>query len=399
VAAGAGSDTVDGGGGSDVLLGQWGDDVLVGGTGHDEIAGGPGSDLARGGPGDDVLAGADGDDDLDGGPGADTLTGGNGSDRLTGDRGDDSLIGGSGGDELFGNLGDDSLTGGDGDDTLDAGWGDDVADGGPGNDTIVGWDGRDRLAGGPGDDVIAGADGDDRLSGDEGADRLIGGSGYDVADGGADIDRCDAETTSTCEDEPVAPGETGPVVVELQRALQSAALYRGPLDGRYGERTAAAVVAFHKVMRLPRSDAWTASDWERLAGFEPQPPRSRPAEPNRVEVDLTRQVLFLIEDGDVSAIVPVSTGGGYLYERWDGAMVWAATPRGDFTFWRYQPGWTSTYLGSIYRAWSFTSAYAVHGSSYVPPVPVSHGCVRVNTWEADWLSGRFFLGMPVHVWD
>jgi hypothetical protein len=399
VMAGSGSDVVDGGAGSDVLLGEWGDDVLLGGSGDDQIAGGPGADTSHGGPGDDVIAGSDGDDELHGDTGADQITGGAGSDRLTGDDGNDILSAGPGDDELHGDLGDDTLEGGDGNDSLDTGWGDDEADGGPGNDTIVGWAGRDTLRGGAGDDVVAGADGDDWVIGDEGSDRLVGGSGYDVAEGGNGVDHCDAEATTTCEDEAVAPGDSGPAVLELQRALQAAALYRGPLDGSYGERTSAAVIGFHKVMRLPRTATWNASDWRLLADFRPEPPRSRPDEPNRVEVDLTRQVLYLIEDGRVAAIVPVSTGGGYLYERWDGAMVWAATPRGDFTFWRYQPGWTSTYLGSIYRAWSFTSAYAVHGSSYVPSVPVSHGCVRVNTWEADWLAGHFFIGMPVHVWD
>ena len=31
--------------------------------------------------------------------------------------------------------------------------------------------------------------------------------------------------------------------------------------------------------------------------------------------------------------------------------------------------------------------------------PASHGCTRVEVWEADYLNDLFFIRMPVHVWD
>jgi lipoprotein-anchoring transpeptidase ErfK/SrfK len=53
----------------------------------------------------------------------------------------------------------------------------------------------------------------------------------------------------------------------------------------------------------------------------------------------------------------------------------------------------------MYSPWYFYGGYAIHGSSSVPPYPASHGCVRVTTWDADFLSHHLEIGIPVHVWD
>jgi len=53
----------------------------------------------------------------------------------------------------------------------------------------------------------------------------------------------------------------------------------------------------------------------------------------------------------------------------------------------------------IYNPWNFTEYYALHGYRSVPEYPASHGCVRIPTWESDILESRFFIGMPIHLWD
>jgi hypothetical protein len=101
-------------------------------------------------------------------------------------------------------------------------------------------------------------------------------------------------------------------------------------------------------------------------------------------------------------VIPVSTGGGYIYySKRSERNVRAYTPRGDFTLLRHTSGWScdSLYGWCIYKPWSFTRYYAIHGYRSVPSYPASHGCIRVPNWDADWLEDEFYIGLPVHVWD
>ena len=125
-------------------------------------------------------------------------------------------------------------------------------------------------------------------------------------------------------------------------------------------------------------------------------------ETERVEMDLSKQLLFLVKGGDVQAILPISSGGNYTYwsER-NQKDVRAGTPRGDFTLNWYRKGWRedSTTGWWLYNYWAFTPFYGLHGYRSVPNYPASHGCTRVNLWNADWLESQLFVGMPVHIWD
>lgn len=199
---------------------------------------------------------------------------------------------------------------------------------------------------------------------------------------------------------PVAlePGDEGSMVVALQTLLAEAGFYRSEIDGEYGNHTAHAVVAFHKAIDAERSSSWAAGDWEALSAYRPSVP-DRPDEPDRLEVDLSRQILYRFDDGELVDIIPISSGNGESYYNAAGNLVRARTPRGDFSFYRHVSGWRISYLGGLYQPWYFRGGYAIHGSNFVPPWPDSHGCVRVPNWEADHLAGELWLGLPVHVWD
>lgn len=280
--------------------------------------------------------------------------------------------------------------------------GDDVIDGTPGDDVIVGKGGDDLIRGGGGDDVICAGAGDDVIFGGAGNDRIAGGRGHDTVFGGTGVDDCRAEDATSCEAARLAPGATGPAVRTLQSLLKAKALYLGPVDGTYGKSTGSAVVAFHKISERKRSDHFLRSDWRRLLAFDPEPPIERSGEPNRIEVDITHQVLYLIEGNEVAAIVPVSTGGGHRYfSKHQQMWMYAETPRGDFTLRWNQTGWNTdnTTGWSVYNYWSFSTYYGIHGYLSVPTEPASHGCVRINIWDSDRLMSRFRLGMPVHIWD
>ena len=205
---------------------------------------------------------------------------------------------------------------------------------------------------------------------------------------------------------PAGPGSEGIVVVRLQERLREFGVFRGLSDGEYGRETAASVIAFHKLIGVERSNRWSIDDWAVEPSLDHEAILARhPSQSDRVEVDMTRQLLFVIRESDVAAIVPISTGNGEKY--WSenggdgsgGGYVKATTPKGTFTLFRHIPGWRINYLGGLYKPWYFTPYYAIHGSKSVPARPASHGCVRIPTWESNHLDDFLEIGLPVHIWE
>lgn len=195
-----------------------------------------------------------------------------------------------------------------------------------------------------------------------------------------------------------ARAEVPGMVARMQTELAETGFYRGDIDGVAGPETAAAVVAFHKAAGLAREAAWRSDGLALLRAWDGPDISARPDEPDRVEIDLTRQILVLVRGGEVEAVMGVSGGNGEAFVNSRGRTVRAVTPEGDFTFVRHVDGVRRSYLGVLYRPWYFRGGYAVHGSPSVPAEPASHGCVRVTNRDADYLASRLFLGMPVHVW-
>jgi peptidoglycan hydrolase-like protein with peptidoglycan-binding domain len=196
-------------------------------------------------------------------------------------------------------------------------------------------------------------------------------------------------------------GATGAPVIRLQYALKRAGFYRGPVDGVYGTTTATAVITFEKYLGLRRQGDFGALDWIRLALLPDPDLPYRWDEPDRVEIDLTRQLLYVVRDQTVVGILPTSTGSGSTYYSVrNGRYVGASTPEGDFDLRWHQYGWNCDSVTDwcVYNYWSFTPFYGIHGYREVPAYPASHGCSRVHLWDSDWLEGQLFVGMPVHVW-
>lgn len=192
------------------------------------------------------------------------------------------------------------------------------------------------------------------------------------------------------------PGSIGPLVSRLQTHLQEAGFFPGTPDGVFGKSTLGAVLAFQKLYGLERTGVFRADQWRLLDRRVPGP---GPApEPDRVEVDLSRQILFLIEGERVVGVFPISSANGEAYRNARGRLVFATTPEGRFTFVRTRPGWWKSYLGFLYRPFYFYGGYAIHGSGSVPPYPASHGCVRVEITDMDYLATRLNVGMPIYLY-
>jgi hypothetical protein len=195
---------------------------------------------------------------------------------------------------------------------------------------------------------------------------------------------------------PVESGEAGAPVRALQRRLVELHYDVGEIDGRLGYDTTHAVVAFQKVNGLDRDGAVDRELWNAL--YDPAVPKlQRKGKGRRVEVDLTKQVLFLIEGKRVVRFVDVSTGGG-LQSYADGSQHIASTPTGDFHVFQYIPGWYESSVGPMYESNFFATHIAIHGSGSVPPYPASHGCVRVTVSGMDRLLPELYVGMPVSVY-
>jgi lipoprotein-anchoring transpeptidase ErfK/SrfK len=109
-------------------------------------------------------------------------------------------------------------------------------------------------------------------------------------------------------------------------------------------------------------------------------------EPNRVEVSLAKQVLFLYENGSLTKILAVASGTSKT-----------PTPTGTFRMYRFDPGWHTSSLGRLYNAEYFVGGYAIHGSTSVPAQPASHGCIRIAMHSAEWFPSHVTKGMQVVV--
>ncbi len=147
------------------------------------------------------------------------------------------------------------------------------------------------------------------------------------------------------------------------------------------------VYAFEKVENLDRTGVVDATFWAHLD--HPRVPQPRYLQPAaHIEVDKAHQVLYVVRDGKVTLISPVSTAG----------LPGRFTPVGQFSIYRKVPGFDPSPLGILYKPMYFTGGYAIHGNPSVPPYPASHGCIRVPNFVIDRLYDSEPYGETVYVY-
>jgi lipoprotein-anchoring transpeptidase ErfK/SrfK len=139
---------------------------------------------------------------------------------------------------------------------------------------------------------------------------------------------------------------------------------------------------------------WEGLQRDGIVGPKTTPalPRARAPRPwgglrRGLEIDLRRQVLLVVSGGATLRAVHVCSGrSGY------------ATPAGRFSVYRRERlAWSAPYQVWMPYALYFHGGQAIHGFSYVPAQPASHGCVRMPLVEAQfvWLFAR--PGTPVWI--
>ncbi len=175
-------------------------------------------------------------------------------------------------------------------------------------------------------------------------------------------------------------GDRGPSVRVLEARLAELHYALERVDGLYDSGTYEAVLAFQKVEGLERTGGVTPELWRRLT--RARTPAARTPSGDHVEVDKTRQVLFLVRDGAVALVVHVSTGAT------------GNTPVGVWHVYRKVYGWSWVLWYPSY----FLRGFAIHGYPDVPAYPASHGCVRVPMWLAVRLSAAIGYGDEIAIY-
>ena len=195
---------------------------------------------------------------------------------------------------------------------------------------------------------------------------------------------------------PAAPRFTYDVAA-AQRVLAEGGYYAGAVDGRTGPSLRSAVMAFQKVNGIGVDGSIGPGTLKALAA--PKKPSLKGNSPaDRVEVDLGKQVLYVVKGGKISRIMPVSSGNGATYAQKDGTKAKALTPVGYYRIQRRIVGERKADLGTLYDPQYFYRGWAIHGSNSVPAGPASHGCVRVTRPDAKYLLDALSNGMAVYLY-
>jgi peptidoglycan hydrolase-like protein with peptidoglycan-binding domain len=194
------------------------------------------------------------------------------------------------------------------------------------------------------------------------------------------------------------------IVRAYQQRLVDLHFDPGPVDGNYGQATVYAVQALQKIGGLPRTGRIGTAEAVGLAGFTYPQPLQPTGEPNRTEIDITKQVLTVYENHQVRLITTTSTGSGehYCYNSprenpTRHICEVANTPSGRFAFTRLVTGWDKSPLGQLYQPYYFNGGIAVHGYPQVPTSPASHGCARIPMHIAEYFPLLVKVGDPVYV--
>lgn len=177
-------------------------------------------------------------------------------------------------------------------------------------------------------------------------------------------------------------GSSGVYVRLLEQRLCELKYKMLGCNRRFGYDTADALRAFNKIEGRARLGTVDAATWAALARANVAKARYR-GRGFHIEVDQTKQVLLMVKDGKVTAVLHVSTGAGN------------ATRDGTFHVYRKLAGYSPNRL---YYPSYFDGLRALHGWPEVPTYNASHGCARLPMWSATWVYGKADIGTTIHVY-
>ncbi len=175
----------------------------------------------------------------------------------------------------------------------------------------------------------------------------------------------------------------GPATKLFNELLQREGFHTGTKGPRATIGTRLAIKAFRKTNGMARSEAYRPAIFRMLlmgdGAFKPEHTEGR-----HVEVDISRQVMSLIEGDQPVHTFHVSTGTSST-----------PTVRGKFNFYMKQAGYNAK---RMYYSVYFIGGYATHGYNPVPNYNASHGCVRNPIPFSRFIYNWVQIGMPIYVY-
>ncbi len=200
----------------------------------------------------------------------------------------------------------------------------------------------------------------------------------------------------------IGQGAKGAQVTAIQTKLQELKYDIPEVTGTFGDLTYHAVMAFQKLNGLDRTGRVGPQTLAAIESATAPEPMLADGGPDRVEVDIKRQVLLVWKGGEIAHILSVSTGNNKDFcvldpETNKTECDKAVTPGGSFRVTRRWIGWRESRLGEMYNPLYFNGGIAIHGSPSVPAYPASHGCVRIPMPSAEWFHTVIPDGTPIYV--
>ena len=183
---------------------------------------------------------------------------------------------------------------------------------------------------------------------------------------------------------------------QAEQRLADLGYWTGPIDGVWDDVSRHALIAFQKVEHARATGKLTRAELNALSVATPPRPRELG---QHIEVDLARQVLFLVDaEGKVGNILPISSGSGKTFHEKGYPETHAVTPCGHLEVFAKASGWKTSPLGQMYNPLYIVGGIAIHGSLDVPAYPASHGCIRVPMFAAQRLPRMVPKATPVYVY-
>jgi len=177
-------------------------------------------------------------------------------------------------------------------------------------------------------------------------------------------------------------GEGEEKVQKLQEVLKEKGYYFSEIDGIFGPETRYAVIAFQKVNKIQVDGIVGPQTWQVLENSRRPSPRYK-ERGIHIEIDLERQLLFIIKDETIIGISHISSG-----------KPGRETPTGRFEVPNVEKVICKTrnvpWNATLFYPIQIRGAYLIHGFAEkeggVPLYPASKGCVRVPISISYWLA-------------
>jgi hypothetical protein len=202
----------------------------------------------------------------------------------------------------------------------------------------------------------------------------------------------------------IGPGAFPGVVQPFEQRLADLKFDPGAVDGYWDQAMTYAVQAVQKTLGLPRTGRIASADAAAIGNYAYSIPLHPDAEPNRTEIDVTKQVITLYENYQVRLITTTSTASGQSFcyntpKRAPTAHICevATTPSGRYAYYLFRQGVDEGDLGGLYNPYYFFKGRAIHGYDSVPTEPASHGCARIPMHIAEYWHTLVHDGDAVYV--